>query len=384
MALSLKTDTGRWSRAAGLLLLMFTVLIWVGSSILVQFIFQDLDFDRPFFVTYISTGLFGLYLFGFVRRSWREPQEPQGKRSLRDVLRISCKFCPLWVAANWSFNASLSMTSVSSGTILSSTSSLFTFLLGLGFLGDRFDWSKLAAVVFSLGGVSMIAFSDEQQAAGGSEDTVLGDLLSVISALCYGIYTVLLRREIPEERAVRMTMFFGLVGLINVVTLWPLFLILHYAGIESAVAPWAISGELWAFLLLNGIVGSVLSDLCWALSVLLTTPLIATVGLSLTIPIAMLADFLMHGKAFGGLYILGTLLVFVGFLIVNLDVSRWVMDRWQRRRRRQQQHLKGTSSLVRPGAASVPPPSSSPAAAAAAGEPDGADMALLPGGRLSE
>jgi len=43
-----------------------------------------------------------------------------------------------------------------------------------------------------------------------------------------------------------------------------------------------------------------------ALCVVWTTPLVATLGMSLTIPLAMLADMLIHGRHYSALYILGS------------------------------------------------------------------------------
>jgi len=37
-----------------------------------------------------------------------------------------------------------------------------------------------------------------------------------------------------------------------------------------------------------------------------TTPLVATLGMSLTIPLAMLADMLLHGRHYSVLYIFGS------------------------------------------------------------------------------
>lgn len=51
---------------------------------------------------------------------------------------------------------------------------------------------------------------------------------------------------------------------------------------------------------------------------LLTTPLIATLALSLTIPLAMLVDFAVKGESFSAAYLLGSLMVLSGFLLVNL------------------------------------------------------------------
>lgn len=49
--------------------------------------------------------------------------------TIRQVAGIALGFCPLWFGANYLYNLSLSMTSVASATILSTTSSLFTFAL---------------------------------------------------------------------------------------------------------------------------------------------------------------------------------------------------------------------------------------------------------------
>ena len=48
------------------------------------------------------------------------------------------------------------------------------------------------------------------------------------------------------------------------------------------------------FLLLNGILGSMVRDVLWALSVVMTSPFAASVGLALTIPLGWIADFIFH------------------------------------------------------------------------------------------
>lgn len=52
-----------------------------------------------------------------------------------------------------------------------------------------------------------------------------------------------------------------------------------------------------------------ISDLFRALCVVWTTPLVATLGMSLTIPLAMLADMMIHGRHYSAIYILGSLQV---------------------------------------------------------------------------
>jgi hypothetical protein len=49
--------------------------------------------------------------------------------------------------------------------------------------------------------------------------------------------------------------------------------------------------------------------LCRAMSVVWTNPLVATLGMSLTIPLAMLADMVVHGRHYSFIYILGSVQV---------------------------------------------------------------------------
>ena len=60
------------------------------------------------------------------------------------------------------------------------------------------------------------------------------------------------------------------------------------------------------------------SDYLWILAMLMTSPLIVTMGLSLTIPLALLGDFLFKGQVKGLSYWFGALLVISGFSIVNV------------------------------------------------------------------
>ena len=58
-------------RGLGCLLLGVVVSLWVGSSYLMQHIYDGGGFSKPFFVTYLASSLFSVYMVGFVRPSWR-------------------------------------------------------------------------------------------------------------------------------------------------------------------------------------------------------------------------------------------------------------------------------------------------------------------------
>jgi len=218
-----------------------------------------------------------------------------------------------WFFANYTYNLSLSKTSVSSNTILSSTSGLFTLILGAITKTDKFSILKLFSVAMSFGGVVLVTLVDTKNSGTNS---MFGDFLALASAVGYAMYAILLKMKIPNEKSVHMPMFFGFVGIFNTVLLWPLGFILSVTGIEVFVWP---NGEVLGFVIANGIIGSVISDLLWMNGVLLTSPLIATVGISLTVPLAMLSDIILHDKKFTISYFFGSVLVVSGFLFVNFE-----------------------------------------------------------------
>lgn len=55
---------------------------------------------------------------------------------------------------------------------------------------------------------------------------------------------------------------------------------------------------------------------------LLTTPLVVTVGLSLTIPVSLVGQIILQSEYASPLYWFGAAIVFLSFLVVNYESSR--------------------------------------------------------------
>ena len=60
------------------------------------------------------------------------------------------------------------------------------------------------------------------------------------------------------------------------------------------------------------------SDYLYVLAMLKTSPLVVTIGLSLTIPLAVIGDLAL-GKPTAGQVILGAFLVLISFVAVGMD-----------------------------------------------------------------
>ena len=62
------------------------------------------------------------------------------------------------------------------------------------------------------------------------------------------------------------------------------------------------------------------SDYLYLLAMLKTTPLVVTIGLSLTIPLAVIGDCVV-GKSTKGQVIFGAIVVLISFVVVGMDDS---------------------------------------------------------------
>ncbi|KEF53100.1 uncharacterized protein A1O9_11008 [Exophiala aquamarina CBS 119918] len=373
----------------GLLLLLVVVFLWTASNFLGSSIFADKSYAKPFFLTYLNTSMFMLAMIPTLVRSgyrqhrrgtlyttmrsnlsWNKGYRPLPNTGVIDAAdseshafihkptttdpdteekdkhlgiiataRLSIAFCVLWFLANYFAMACLQYTTVASTTILTSTSSFWTLLIGAATGMERFTWRKFLGVMGSFLGIILISrvdFSTSADSTNPSSDNTnspsvraidsfpdkspaelaLGDGLALLSAVIYGGYTISLKKTTIKAlpRQLNMPLFFGLVGTFNIFLLSPLFPILHYTGIETFQPP--PSAHIWMVLLVNS-VSSLFSDICWAYAMVLTSPLVVTVGLSLSIPLSLVGEMVLQGRYEGWVYWVGAGIVVGSFLFVD-------------------------------------------------------------------
>lgn len=123
-----------------------------------------------------------------------------------------------------------------SNTILSSASSLFTFLVSLAFLAEKFTWVKLISVLLCMAGTIIVSLGDSQTGLTTASNPLLGDILALVSAALYAVYITLIRKKLPDDDGksgqASMAQFLGFLGLFNLIIFLPVALILNFTKLE--------------------------------------------------------------------------------------------------------------------------------------------------------
>mmetsp|Transcript_40655 Transcript_40655/g.107491 ORF Transcript_40655/g.107491 Transcript_40655/m.107491 type:complete len:393 (-) Transcript_40655:239-1417(-) len=300
-------------RVLGFAMLFSTVLLWVGSSALVQTVFNgDLHYGKPLFVTLFNSATSAIWLLP------RLATASLTVGSLASVVKLSATVGLLWLCSAAIFNISLEYTSVATNTVLSSTTSVFTFLLSLLICKDTFRWSSLGAAVLSLLGCSVVACQVPQNIQEDAvTNSVLGDVLALTSAGMFALSSVLLRRFAPED--LDLGSYMGVTGLIALGLAPGLLYAAHVRGLEQFSLP---ERATLAALIVNALFGCTLANYLYNSALLLLSPLVANICLSLSIPVSALMDEALLGQhRFSATWALGAAVTTLGAVIAALDLS---------------------------------------------------------------
>ena len=370
---------------AGSLLIIAACCSWTGAGYVTQYIFSHFGFDSPFVLTYSSCSFFSIYLVVWMARVhlignvtnplfWSKardeiflfgenlPKSDDSNHLYRnipgtqseinsdevsltestsdssnilwifgkpipksytqiDIIKAALIISPLWMAANVFYNFSLMYTSIGSAMIINNSSSVFALLLAYVSGVEKITAGKISGIILSFIGVAFVTVNS-RDGNGDDNHSFYGDLCGIVGAIGYGLYSTVLKLKVPQNDADETTvpnqLLFGYIGLINIIIFMPVIIIMIVLNISNIRSlTWTIFG----FVILNCVFDGILGDYLWAKSVFLTSPTFATLGMSLTIPLAILCDiFVSHSTSdINPFTLIGAALVVGGFCIVNVD-----------------------------------------------------------------
>ena len=163
--------------------------------------------------------------------------EPGSRLRRKDILPMLGLGCFGMGAAQTAFTYGVSLTSAASTGLVFTTSPVWGMLLGFVLGLERPGWRGLLGVALCISGVVIVFYGG----LGSPDDSLVGDLVILLAAVCVGGYTVLsmpmLQRHSPLTMATYPTLFGG-----------PVILVLslpYLPGVEwgsMGVGPWAALG----------------------------------------------------------------------------------------------------------------------------------------------
>ncbi|CAH1792290.1 unnamed protein product [Owenia fusiformis] len=297
---------------------------WVGSTQFSQSTYSN-AFNAPFFNIWFSTvwmilcyPIFALILRFAKGKSFynifKHSQEIFGKHGvcMVSVFTRGVPFLILWAVTNYMYVRALGTIAASDVTALFSSCTVFVYLFSIIILKEELYSLRLIAVALTLGGVVLLASED-----GFLGPSVLGVILSIVSAIGAALYKVSFKWIIGDASLSQVSLFLSILGLLDLLVMWPIMLTLYFTGLEQF--DWY--NLPWGFLCGSAVLGLAFNFLV-NFGIAFTFPLFISVGTVLGIPLNAGVDAMFRGRIFGVTKIIATIMIIVGFILVLIPTDK--------------------------------------------------------------
>lgn len=357
---------------SGLILLFGTVFFWIISVQILSNVMKKTDFNHPLLAAYFNGGFFIFFgLRPVMADLWSMRKKilnqnysdtplvqdeipiydsntndivfdgqdtvdskillttPKIQLSHNSLIKVSLLAAFLYFLNCFLGSTSLKYTSASNQTILATSSSVFSLIIGVLLKFEKFTIGKVLSVFCSICGIILITFSSS------SPDTLLwikslsseelGDILATIGACSYSCFLALLRIKLGEQtNSENDSLLYGYIGLMTFLFGFPVLLIFDFFSWENLGLP--DNKIIFVMLLLSSLLNA-LSDYCGSCAALITSPLSVSLSLSTAIPISMFLDSYFNGGLnFTLQYFIGIILILSSFIFINLSNEQEIVE----------------------------------------------------------
>ncbi|KAI5614367.1 solute carrier family 35 member F4-like isoform X1, partial [Silurus asotus] len=298
---------------------MATTWVWAAHSA------KDMltHFDAPFFIFWFCSIwnllMFPLYYIGHFL-SYTHGDTPtahfrrcvrflgDGEVTVRMMLRFSAPFSLLWCVSGFLYLRALSTISVTDCSSVMCCNSAFTFLLSWICLKERFLGVRVVAVILSITGIVMLAYSD-----GFYSDSITGVALGVGSASCSALYNVLYRKRVGTLDPASASVVLCCVGLCALVLHSWVCVLLYVTHVEfwppSQPMPWNTLCTTASLLLVFNVLVN-MGGVC-------TYPELISLGILLTVPASAAVDvWLLEAPPLSDMRLMAFVLISAAFVLL--------------------------------------------------------------------
>lgn len=298
--------TGNKPRTVAILEAVFTVVVWGGTFIATKIALQDAS---PATIVWLRFAM-GVVILGaavFLRRQFALPERSEWLYfALLGFIGVTFH---QWLQANGLKTAQATTTAW-----IVATTPVFIALLGWLILKEKLGWARIGGIALAAFGVLLIVSKGNLTSLFTGGAGTVGDLLVLISAPNWAIYTVLSRRELARHPAARMMFYVMLLGWLFT-TVW----IFGFGPGLSEIGN--ITSRGWAAILVLGIFGSGLAYIAWydALQALPASQLGVFLNIEPLVTTLLAASLL--GEPITLVVLLGGGIIILGIYLVNQTAS---------------------------------------------------------------
>ncbi|KAI5965609.1 uncharacterized protein KGF55_000971 [Candida pseudojiufengensis] len=345
------SDQEKKNYRLGIILLIISIGSWICGLELVNGVLKGNEYKKPVLFAIITGSCFminfipDLFLI-FKRKKFKKketqpllisPHENLEKlmdeiepMKWKEILVLAFQISIIYLLYNIFVMEALQFTSASNQTVIGSTTSVFTLIIGILLKTEKFSIKKAVCVIVSCLGVSLVNLSSTSSNKDSDykyepKNPKLGNLLALVGALLYAFYLLIMRLKCGNgNKTTNERRLFGYVGIITFIMGIPILYIVDILGIEKFDFP-PPNITILESILINGIF-SVISDFTSILAMLLTSPLVVSLTLTSSIPITIFIDYMVliynHEPIHTNfIYILGILCIVVAVLLVNINIT---------------------------------------------------------------
>lgn len=301
------TTTSDRQKTKAYLILLFMPLFFCSNIIIGRVVIQGTEpFILAFFRWFITSLILLAISYPALRRSW-----PEFKAQWKSIFIAG--FLGMWICGALVYLA-LKYTSASNGTLIYTSSSVLIILLEWIFRGRRIGWREIFGVPLAILGVATIVFKGNL-AAIFTLDLNPGDAIFVLTAVCWAIYSVLLRND-PFPKLPTLPLI-GVVAMAGAITLFP-FAVAEVLWLEH----FPTTVETWAGIAALVVISSLFPFTAYQYGVKTVGPATTGVFLYLLPPYGVGLAVLLLGETLQTFHFAGFILILGGVILATAPLKR--------------------------------------------------------------
>ncbi|RDD36063.1 Solute carrier family 35 member F4 [Trichoplax sp. H2] len=197
-------------------------------------------------------------------------------------------------------------------TAIFSSTAAFVYILSIILLKEQFILLRAGAVILSIIGVVLFAYSD-----GFGTFAIIGVVLAVACSVISAFYRVFVKLIIGDRPLLQISLLVSNIGVISLFLSWIPVIMLSNIGVDInlwSTIPW---GPLMVAVAFN-----VLYNFLVILGIAITYPIFVSLGALFGIPLNSIIDAVTRNLAFTEAKIFGTVLLILAFVILLIPTGK--------------------------------------------------------------